>query len=145
MHAIYSLSLVRRSAIAAALGLFVFSDMALPQEGAAIPDPPNGLVAQELDALRVGPLDLAGKYGNDYVMGYFPESARMANMSGKVLVDVQVDKDGRVRQTKVVEETPKGWQFGRAALNCIKKIRFKNPYGRAVVFVYPVEWYVPRR
>jgi TonB family protein len=65
----------------------------------------------------------------------FPELAKTAGVTGKVIVQVYVDKRGEVKKWKVVKEDPKDLGFGEEVEKVIKKWKFTpaiqqgNPVG----------------
>ena len=54
----------------------------------------------------------------------YPEAARRAQKEGFVTLAFTVGVDGRAADIKVIEEEPKGFGFGEAAVEVIKKWRF---------------------
>jgi protein TonB len=65
----------------------------------------------------------------------FPELAKTAGVTGKVTIQVYVDKRGEVKRWKIVKEDPKGLGFGEEVEKVIKKWKFTpaiqqgNPVG----------------
>jgi len=65
----------------------------------------------------------------------FPELAKTAGVTGKVIVQVYVDKRGEVKKWKVVKEDPRDLGFGEEVEKVIKKWKFTpaiqqgNPVG----------------
>ena len=53
-----------------------------------------------------------------------PEMARIAKMTGKVIIQVYVDKKGEVKKYKIVKEEPKELGFGEAVEKVISKWKF---------------------
>jgi TonB family protein len=54
----------------------------------------------------------------------WPDSAKMAGVSGRVSVQFYVDETGMVQQAFVLKSKPKGWGFEEAALNAIYLHKF---------------------
>jgi len=61
----------------------------------------------------------------------YPAQARLANVSGRVLVRFLVDREGLVREASVVEATPAG-PFEQSALETVARWRFKPALRRDV-------------
>ena len=65
----------------------------------------------------------------------FPELAKTAGVTGKVIVQVYVDKHGEVKKWKIVKEDPRDLGFGEEVEKVIKKWKFTpaiqqgNPVG----------------
>jgi periplasmic protein TonB len=55
----------------------------------------------------------------------FPKMAREAGVSGKVMIEFVVDRDGATREVKAVQERPPGLGFGEAGVKVMKAMRFK--------------------
>ena len=55
----------------------------------------------------------------------YPERAKKAGQTGAADVSYTITEDGKVTDTKVVSENPPGWGFADAALDCVKKWRYK--------------------
>ena len=54
----------------------------------------------------------------------YPEAARRAEKGGLVKLEFIVGVDGRATGIKVVKEEPKGFGFGEASIEAVKKMRF---------------------
>ena len=54
----------------------------------------------------------------------YPEAARRAQREGIVELECTVGVDGRATDIKVIKEEPKGFGFGEAAIEALKKWRF---------------------
>ncbi len=54
----------------------------------------------------------------------YPEAARRAQREGVVELECTVGVDGRAADIKVIKEEPKGFSFGEAAIEALKKWRF---------------------
>jgi TonB family protein len=59
----------------------------------------------------------------------FPRKARRHGVNGIVELEFTVDQQGQVRSIGVIEERPRGWDFGEAAAAAIEQWRFE-PYRR---------------
>ncbi len=55
----------------------------------------------------------------------YPEAARRAGREGLVKLEFTAGVDGRATDTKVVKEEPKGFGFGEASMEAVKKMRFR--------------------
>lgn len=69
--------------------------------------------------------------GNQAIANYivkhdlFPRMAREAGVSGKVLVEFVVDKDGNTREVTAIQERPPGLGFGEAGVKVMKAMTFQ--------------------
>ena len=54
----------------------------------------------------------------------YPENARRAEREGLVMAEFLVGVDGRATDIKVIEEEPKGFGFGDAAIDAVNRWRF---------------------
>ncbi len=69
--------------------------------------------------------------GNQAIANYivrhdlFPRMAREAGVSGKVMVEFVVDKEGNTREVKAIQERPPGLGFGEAGVKVMKAMKFQ--------------------
>ncbi|MDR2181406.1 MAG: energy transducer TonB [Treponema sp.] len=79
----------------------------------------------------------------------YPPPARRAGIEGRVYLELWVDKEGLVQSAVILEETPPGQGFGRAAAQALEGLRGEsariNGNAQAVRFRYPVEFVLRRR
>jgi protein TonB len=69
----------------------------------------------------------------------YPDAAADAGIEGFVLLAVVVAPDGVVVDVKVLKAEPPGWGFEEAAVEAVKKWRYKPP-GHEVHFQIRVEF-----
>lgn len=90
------------------------------------PPPPEEVV--DFFAVEEKPVLLGGaKAIKDYINEHqlYPEMARMAGISGAVIVQFVVGPDGTPRDFRAVQEKPKDMGFGQAAIEAMKHMKFK--------------------
>lgn len=57
-----------------------------------------------------------------------PWSARIAHVSGSILLSCRVDKSRRARDCRIIKETPLNYGFGEAAIAVVRKGRIRPPF-----------------
>ncbi|MDR0540390.1 MAG: energy transducer TonB [Spirochaetaceae bacterium] len=76
----------------------------------------------------------------------YPPIALRAGITGKVYLEIFVDREGYVRQVRVLKETPEGHNFGEAATKAFYgkrgKPAFANGEPVAVRYRYPVTFQI---
>ena len=72
----------------------------------------------------------------------YPQAAYEADVEGTVTADVVLGPDGTVLTVTVLKAEPSGWGFEEAAVEGIKKWRFKPP-GRELKFQTIVDFKIP--
>jgi TonB family protein len=104
-----------------------------------VADPPNGFKAESLGATR-----LAGEEARQIKLvsrasppQFYPKEALAARRTGKVLLDLLIDADGRVKDALVLEENPLGLGFGDAAIAAARTYKFTNPFRKLVIIRTP--------
>lgn len=60
---------------------------------------------------------------------YYPEAAQRAGLSGRAVLDCEVDTKGWLWDCKIVREEPQGVGFGPAALRLVPLLRLTNAAG----------------
>ena len=82
-----------------------------------------GLGQQEFQLTQVDkPPEIVNRVEPDY-----PRAARLRKLSGRVVVKLLVDPQGRVRRQSIVEATPEGI-FDGCVLDAVARWRFKPGY-----------------
>ncbi len=121
------------------------SNVASGEDVTLVPDPPSGFSAVSLDALRLTDEQSKEVFQSMSAKGgdYFPNAALMRGASGKASVDVIVESDGRVFQAKLLEETPKRYGFGRAAVKVVTNATFQNKLARRVIATMTIRFDAP--
>jgi TonB family protein len=112
------LNLVPVSPLRRKLGLALAGVIALAGASAvwaASPAPP----------LVIGKPDWIEKPTGEDVKGLYPKAAEKAGVTGIVVMDCRVKRDGRLRACKVDQETPAEYGFGEAALKMSVRFRMK--------------------
>ena len=103
-----------QSILAGAILAMVQANVAVtPLSNAPANTPPSG--GQE-QGRTLGKVPSARRPDANIVAQYFPYRAVSAHVSGHVVLNCQVKSNGRLAHCKVIEESPKGWRFGDAAL-----------------------------
>jgi TonB family protein len=95
--------------------------IAPPDSDRDIPDP--GLDGRDIDAEVQVQVDQNARPLRKAKPKY-PEAARRAQREGVVELECTVGVDGRAADIKVIKEEPKGFSFGEAAIEALKKWRF---------------------
>jgi protein TonB len=54
----------------------------------------------------------------------YPPIAKRSGIEGRVILELFIDREGRVRRTVILREDPPGRGFGEAAARAFEKIRF---------------------
>lgn len=71
----------------------------------------------------------------------FPSDAERAGIQGLTSVELSVDAEGRVGETRLLREEPQGYGFAKAAIRAVRKWRFEpdkpGTYEATVSFAYP--------
>lgn len=55
----------------------------------------------------------------------YPDMALLNNKDGYVLVQFTVDKEGMTKDIIILEESPKGYGFGKASLKVVKEYKYE--------------------
>ena len=76
----------------------------------------------------------------DTPASHYPPAARKAAVDGKVVVDLLLNEEGRVLEAQVVDESPRGFGLGLAALDVAKTHEYENPLKRLVLMTISVEF-----
>ncbi len=71
----------------------------------------------------------------------YPEKAKLQGIQGQVRLGCRVRPTGFLTGCKVIDEAPKGHQFGAATLRLVKLFQLEpGPYGRKVTLEVPITW-----
>ncbi len=97
------------------------TSIAPPDTDIDIPDP--GINDRKIDAEFQVQVDQQPRIQSKTKPKY-PESARRAEREGLVQLEFTVGVDGRAADIKVIKEEPKGFSFGEAAIDAVKRWRF---------------------
>ena len=106
-----------RLVMAAALAIGVVAPVAAFAQDPPPPPPPDGPV-------RVGGL-VKEPTRLTYVAPNYPEIARTAKVSGTVIIEIQIAKDGSVAKAKVLRPAP---LLDEAALDAVKQWKYTVSY-----------------
>lgn len=93
----------------------------------AIPPPPMFEEAVPIYMVEVEPQIIGGNTAiANYIMEHdlFPRMAREAGVTGKVLIEFVVDKNGYTRDIQVAQERPLDLGFGEAGIKVMQAMRF---------------------
>ncbi|MDP8240151.1 MAG: energy transducer TonB [Candidatus Hatepunaea meridiana] len=95
----------------------------------APPPPPPAIEEEIVPFFKVeNPPQLVG--GQQRIANYiikhnlFPKMASEAGVSGKVLIGFVVDKEGKTKNVKIIQEKPPGLGFGEAGVKVMKAMTF---------------------
>ena len=89
------------------------------------PPPPDEVI--QFFKVEIKPTLIGGNAAiADYIKknNLFPRMAREAGVSGKVLIGFVVDKEGKTREVKVIQEVPEGLGFGEAGVKVMTAMCF---------------------
>ncbi len=82
----------------------------------------------------------------NYIIKYdlYPKTARDARISGRVMIEFIIDRDGVTRELSVAEEIPKNLGFGEAGVKVMQAMRFtpgmQNDHYVAVKMKQPIKF-----
>ena len=105
------------------LGVKIERDASIAPEDSEIDIPDAGLGDRNIDAEVSVEVDQNARVLRK-VDPKYPEAARRAEREGVVELECTVGVDGRATDIKVIKEEPKGFSFGEAAIEALKKWRF---------------------
>ncbi len=104
-------------------GVKIERDASIAPEDSEIDIPDAGLGDRNIDAEVSVEVDQNARVLRK-VDPKYPEAARRAEREGVVELECTVGVDGRATDIKVIKEEPKGFSFGEAAIEALKKWRF---------------------
>ena len=104
-------------------GVKIERDASIAPEDSEIDIPDAGLGDRNIDAEVSVEVDQNARMLRK-VDPKYPEAARRAEREGVVELECTVGVDGRATDIKVIKEEPKGFSFGEAAIEALKKWRF---------------------
>jgi TonB family protein len=104
-------------------GVKIERDASIAPEDSEIDIPDAGLGDRNIDAEVSVEVDQNARVLRK-VDPKYSEAARRAEREGVVELECTVGVDGRVTDIKVIKEEPKGFSFGEAAIEALKKWRF---------------------
>jgi TonB family protein len=112
-----------RAEIPTELGVKIDRDSSIAPEDSEIDISEDGLGDRAIDADVSVQVDQQPRVLRKTKPKY-PEAARRAQKEGFVELEFTVGVDGKTTDIKVVKEEPKGFGFGRAAIESVKRWRF---------------------
>jgi TonB family protein len=71
----------------------------------------------------------------------YPKRAMQKRIQGYAIVSLTITKDGSVKDTHIVEEHPKKWGFGKAALKVAKKLKYAPQIEDGMAIEIPMVMY----
>ena len=71
----------------------------------------------------------------------YPKRAMQKRIQGYAIVSLTITKDGSVKDTLIVEEHPKKWGFGKAALKVAKKLKYAPQIEDGMAIEIPMVMY----
>ncbi|RMG43667.1 MAG: energy transducer TonB [Acidobacteria bacterium] len=86
--------------------------------GATSPNPPAPITV----GAAISPPELIPE---SRVVPVYPRLARRQGVTGTVVLSALIGVDGRVRDIQVIEEPPRAFGFGKAAVEAVKRWRYR--------------------
>ena len=91
--------------------------------------------------LRPGERPWAHLPNADEAFALYPPKAKLKGVQGQVRLRCHVRPTGVLAGCAVIDEAPKGRQFGAATIRLVKLFRLEpGPYGRHVTLDVPITW-----
>jgi protein TonB len=118
----------------------------VPDEVVSDPVPYTEEREEQIEFLPMNKISVLPVFPEDRIRGaiVYPPIALRSGIEGIVYLELFVDRQGEIRQIRVLKETPEGRGFGEAAINAFKGIRGapaeSNGQEVAVRFRYPVRF-----
>lgn len=72
----------------------------------------------------------------------YPQAAYDAEIEGSVTVEIVIGVDGVVKSVTVIKAEPTGWGFEEAAVEAVKKWRYR-PAGREIKYTTIIDFEIP--